>query len=138
MDDIADLVGKAGSKKYFYGFRNIIGEFMVKETGLMEQRKLENKATLTNTFKLILLCINLAITISVGLEWAIDNTIANLIITIKTSLKPLVGGDTIIKIESQERSDEIGDIGRSGSSAQRRTCSKIIKWHKKKGREIRK
>jgi CHASE3 domain sensor protein len=68
MDDIADLVGKAGSKKYFYGFRNIIGEFMVKETGLMEQRKLENKATATNTFKLILLCISLAITISVGLE----------------------------------------------------------------------
>ena len=40
MDDIADLVGKASCKKYFYGFQNIMGEFMAKERGLMEQRKL--------------------------------------------------------------------------------------------------
>jgi len=40
MDDIADLVGEASCKKYFYGFQNIMGEFMVKEKGLMEQRKL--------------------------------------------------------------------------------------------------
>ena len=40
MDEIVDLVGKAGGKKYFYGFQNIMGEFMVKEKGLMEQRKL--------------------------------------------------------------------------------------------------
>ena len=57
MDDIADLVGKASGKKYSYGFHNIMGEFMVKETGLMEQRKLENEATATQTFTLIALCI---------------------------------------------------------------------------------
>ena len=108
MDDIADLVGKASGKKYFYDFHNIMGEFMVKETGLMEQRKLVNEATAIKTFKLILLCIGLTIAISNGLEWVIDNAIANLFITIKTSMKPLAGSD------------------------------KIIKWHKKKSRKIRK
>ena len=101
MDDIADLVGKASGEKYFYGFRNIMGKFMVKETGMMEQRKLENEATATQTRTLIALCIGLTIAISVGLEWVIDNGIANLIITIKTTMKPLAGGDKIIKIESQ-------------------------------------
>jgi hypothetical protein len=101
MDDIADLVGKEKKKKYFYGFHNIIGEFMVKEKGLMEQRKLENEATADLTFKLIELCIGLTIEINIGLEWVIDNGIANLIITIKTTMKPLVGGDKIIKTESQ-------------------------------------
>jgi len=50
---------------------------------------------------LIELCIGLTIDINIGLEWVIDNGIANLIITIKTTMKPLVGGDKIIKIESQ-------------------------------------
>jgi hypothetical protein len=50
---------------------------------------------------LIELCIGLTIEINIGLEWVIDNGIANLIITIKTTRKPLVGGDKIIKIESQ-------------------------------------
>ena len=36
MDDIADLVVEARGKKYFDGFCNIMGEFMAKETGLME------------------------------------------------------------------------------------------------------
>ena len=36
IDDIADLVGEARGKKYFDGFCNIMGEFMAKETGLME------------------------------------------------------------------------------------------------------
>ena len=101
MDDIADLVGKASCKKYFYGFHNIMGEFMVKEKGLMEQRKLENEATADLTFKLIELCIGLIIVISIGLEWVIDNGIANLIITIKTTMKSLASGDKIINIESQ-------------------------------------
>ena len=57
IDDIADLVGKPSGEKYFYDFHNIMGEFMVKETGLMEQRKLENEATADQTSKLIELCI---------------------------------------------------------------------------------
>ena len=42
MDYIADLVVETRGKKYFDGFYNIMGEFMAEETGLMEQRKLEN------------------------------------------------------------------------------------------------
>ena len=34
---------------------------------------------------------SLTIEISIGLEWVIDNGIANLIITIETTMKPLAG-----------------------------------------------
>jgi hypothetical protein len=37
----------------------------------MEQRKLENEATVTQTFTLIALYFDLTIAISVGLEWVI-------------------------------------------------------------------
>ena len=66
IDDIADLVGEARDKKYFDGFCNIMGEFMAEETELMEQRKLENEATVTQTFTLIALQIGLDIAINVS------------------------------------------------------------------------
>jgi len=120
MDDIADLVSKESDKKYFYDFRYIMGEFMAKEIGLMKQRKLENEATATSTFKLTTLLISLTMAIDFNFEWVIDNGIPNLIITIKTTMIPLSDGNKKIKIECQERSAEIDDIGQSGSSLQRR------------------
>ena len=85
----------------------------------MEQRKLENEATVTQTFTLIALYFDLTIAISVGLEWVIHDSITNLIIPMTTAMKSLTSSDKIIEIKRQDRSGEISDIGRIGSSLQR-------------------
>ena len=107
MDDMADLVGEARGKKYFDGFRGIMADFMAEETALMEQRKLENEATVSQTFTLIAGCIILAIVIGVALAWIIGNGIANPIIAMTNAMKVLAGGDKSIEINGQERSDEM-------------------------------
>ena len=76
----------------------------------MEQRKLENEATVSQTFTLIAGCIILAIVIGVALAWIIGNGIANPIIAMTNAMKVLAGGDKSIEINGQERSDEIGDM----------------------------
>ena len=103
MDDIADLVSKESDKKYFYDFRYIMGEFMAKEIGLMKQRKLENEATATSTFKLTTLLISLTMAIDFYLSrgfYSVSTIKPGISLGVKVELTGLTQNN---KIETSQR-----------------------------------
>jgi len=110
MDDMADLVGEARGKKYFDGFRQIMGDFSAEEEGLMEVRQAANEETVSQTYILIAACIAFALAIGGGLAWAIGNGIANPIQNMTSVMGNLAEGDLQVEVTGAERGDEIGQM----------------------------
>jgi len=110
MDNMADLIGEARSKKYFDQFRGLMAEFSAEETMLMELRQAKNQGTVSTTYLLIALCVGFAILIGGILAWVIGNGIARPIAAMTDAMQRLAAGNHEVEVPGAERKDEIGDM----------------------------
>ncbi|MEM8571270.1 MAG: CHASE3 domain-containing protein [Pseudomonadota bacterium] len=113
MDDMADLIGEARGKQYFDAFRKEVSDFGAVERSLLDERQTAMNVTNAAAVTSILVFTAMAIVLGFLVANRIGGGIAASIERIIAAMKKVIDGDEAVKIEGQNRKDEIGEIARA-------------------------
>ncbi|MEM6889795.1 MAG: CHASE3 domain-containing protein [Pseudomonadota bacterium] len=113
MDDMADLIGEARGKTYFDEFRSLMAAFRAEEVELLEFRSA--KLEFAKLAAMIVIGVFLALSIGIGAVLArrAGLSIANPIQEVIAAMRQIIEGKQNVKIDGQERKDEVGDLARA-------------------------
>ncbi len=110
MDGVAAMIGEARGKQYFDKFRGLMAEFSSIERSLMEQRQVENEATVSSTFTMLYTFVIFAIIIGLAMALFVGRMVSNPIVRMTNAMTELADGNDEIEIPCLDQKDEVGDM----------------------------